>query len=171
MASRFQLLSQYFRPCPTRILHCRQCQTSPTTEIQDDGHRNRKWWPPSWIPVTSERRTVSAVSQTSPARWHMRGLPLQTGRKPTPFSSHFHFQFPVTAILNQGGRQHQAVSTVWYPSRTWPKNMGVDVGIAAPSLTVQKLLPLPAWWPPSWISVVDDVGQCSKWHGEVGLGR
>jgi len=33
----------YLRPCPNRIWHCRHCPTSPTTEIQDGGHRNRKW--------------------------------------------------------------------------------------------------------------------------------
>jgi len=36
-----------------------------------------------------------------------------------------------------------AVSTVAYPSRAWPKYR-VEVGIAAPSVTGQKLFSLPA---------------------------
>ena len=29
------------------------------------------------------------------------------------------------------------------------RKYGVEVGIAAPSLTVEKLFPFPVWWPPS----------------------
>ncbi len=36
-------------------------------------------------------------------------------------------------------------------------NVGVDVGIASPSVSVQRLFPLPVPWPTLWLP---DVGLC-----------
>ena len=49
------------------------------------------------------------------------------------------------------------------------ESTGVEVGIVAPSLAVQKVSPLPAWWPLSWTLVVYyrrptpiNVGRCPR---------
>ena len=85
---------------------------------------------------------MSAVPQTSPVRSQMWGLPLQSGRK---------LRSIVISISGFGGRhidfgsqRRRTVSTVSYPSLGMVGNMGVEVGIAVPSLNVQKIFPLPA---------------------------
>ncbi len=74
--------------------------------------------------------------ETSPARSQMWGLPLQSGRKLIPFNSHFHFRFRWPATSG-------SVDSVISESESgMVEHMGVDVGIATPSLTVEKLFPL-----------------------------
>ena len=49
----------------------------------------------------------------------------------------------MAAILSYGSRQRQALSTVSYPCRAWPKICILEVGIAAPSVIVHKVFALP----------------------------
>ena len=42
------------------------------------------------------------------------------------------------------------------------KNMGVAVGIASPSVSVQKLFPLPVSWPTFLVSVVGLLGMLER---------
>ncbi len=43
-------------------------------------------------------------------------------------------------------------------------SVGVAVGIASPSVSVQKLFPLPVSWPTFAFPVSADVGQCRQCH-------
>ncbi len=50
------------------------------------------------------------------------------------------------------------------------ENVGVAVGIAPPSVSVQKLFSLPVSWPTFEFPVSADVGQCRQCHIRVGHG-
>ncbi len=74
------------------------------------------------------------------------GLADEIGTQAQPVPFLFPFPILVAAILVFGNRsttdnvgRRRAVSAVAYPSRAWPKIWGVEVEIAAPSDTGQKL--------------------------------
>ncbi len=51
------------------------------------------------------------------------------------------------------------------------ENVRVAVGIASPSVSVQKLFPLPVLWPTFEFPMPADVGQCLQCHIRIGHGR
>ena len=77
-----------------------------------------------------------------------------------PFKSYFHFLFPLPVSSRHlsfrcrpmSGRVGSVISKSGVVD-----NVGVAVGIASPSVSFQKLFPLPFPWPTSW---VPDVGIC-----------
>ena len=51
------------------------------------------------------------------------------------------------------------------------ENVGVAIGIASKSVSVQKLFPLPVLWPTFEFPMSGDVGQCRQCHIRVGRTR
>ena len=140
------------------------CRRLLTTEAKDGGHRNRKLWPPSWIPVISSR-----LGYKSARVWH--GRKCRGSRWNRVASS---FQLIVVSLSGFRGRHLECTSVAGqcrqccqcqvkvgrgrnFSGRSWNR---VYVAV-----TVQKLFPLPVWWlPSSWIGIVNNVGRCRHCH-------
>ncbi len=93
---------------------------------------------------------MSAVSYSGRAYSKIWGYPLESLRNLFPFKNYYHFrfllpvlwptfEFPMSADVGQCRQCHIRVGR--------DKNVGVAVGIALPSVSVQTLFPLPVPWP------------------------
>jgi len=115
-----------------------------------------------------------AIPRTWSQIW---GLPLKSLRQLPPFKRYFylrfHFRFRdrhfsyrcrlMSPMLDNVG------SVIFGSGMV--ENVGVAVGIASPSISVQKFFPLPVSWSTFALPTSADVGQCRQCHIRVGHGR
>ena len=85
-------------------------------------------------------------------------------------TSAFHFRFRGRHIRfrcwSRSGRVGSVISKTGMV-----ENVGVAVGIASPSVSVQMLFPLPVSWPTYEFPISADVGQCRQCHIRIRHGR
>ncbi len=124
---------------------------------------------------------MSAVSYSGRAWSKMWGLPLKSFRHLFPFNSYVHFQFPLpvpwptyelpmSTDVPRCRPMSSNVRSVIFGSGM-VENVGVAIGIASPSVSVQKLFALPVSRPKFELSMSAGVGQCRQCHIRVGHGR
>ena len=148
MAPRFQLLSHIFGPYARLVYDTVDVvRRRQTTEVQDRGHRNRKWW----LLNSGNSRTSDNVGSVTVESGMVTnvGVSLQSGRILIPFNSYFHFPFRWRSSwiseVDDVGQCRQCPIRVGHDRSKY----GIEVGMAEPYLTVQNV-------------------QWSQWHGEVG---
>ena len=153
MASWFQLPPLYFRSCPTRICmllstHTRRRLTLPDVDRQpkiktaatETGNGNNNWtdWACDPIPTATPTPHISDhaghVCDTADADRRFLVIGIQYG------GHYFRFRWPPSWISVVGRRRTKSTAI---SMSGMVKNMGVEIEIAAPSITFERLFPLP----------------------------
>ena len=86
------------------------------------------------------------------------------------FTSGFYFRFRSRHFSFRCRPMSDNIGNVIFGSGIL-ENVGVAVGIASPSVSAQKLFPLPVSWPTFEFPMSGDVGQCRHCHTRVGRCR
>jgi len=95
---------------------------------------------------------------------------LEQLRRLFPFKSCLHIRFRGRHLHYRCRPMSNNVSSVIFGSGM-VENVGIAIGIASPSVSVQKLFPLPVSLPTFELPMSANVGQCRQCHIQVGHGR